>query len=106
MMHSSFPIFSITVSGSRSAREITSFTKNIVKKRLENIPGVGSVDLVGGAEKEVQIEIDAARFEAYNLSIQDVINSVGTQNVEIPGGNLTNGPLAAFITNNGKIQES
>jgi len=100
----SFPIFSITVSGSRPAREITTFTKDVVKKRLENIPGVGSVDLVGGAEKEVQIEIDASRLEAYNLSIQDVINCVGTQNVEIPGGNLTQGPRQLLVRTMGKYK--
>jgi len=100
----SFPIFSITVSGSRPAREITTFTKNIVKKRLENIPGVGSVDLVGGAEKEVQVEVDASRLEAYNLSIQDVINCVGSQNVEIPGGNLTQGPRQLLLRTMGKYK--
>ncbi len=58
---------------------------------MENIPGVGSVDLVGGAEKEVQIEVDASKLRAYNISIQDVIMNVGAQNVEIPGGNVTEG---------------
>jgi HAE1 family hydrophobic/amphiphilic exporter-1 len=100
----SFPIFSLTVSGNKSAKEITTFTKDVVKKRLENIPGVGSVDLVGGAEKEVQIEIDAARLQAYNISIQDVINSVGTQNVEIPGGNLTEGPRQLLLRTMGKYK--
>jgi HAE1 family hydrophobic/amphiphilic exporter-1 len=101
---SSLPIFSITVSGNKSSKDITSFTKDVVKKRLENIPGVGSVDLVGGAEKEVQVEIDAARLQAYNLSIQDVINSVGSQHVEIPGGNLTEGPRQLLLRTMGKYK--
>jgi hydrophobe/amphiphile efflux-1 (HAE1) family protein len=100
----SFPIFSITVSGNKSPKDITTFTKDVVKKRLENIPGVGSVDLVGGAEKEVQVEIDAARLQAYNLSIQDVINGVGSQNVEIPGGNLTEGPRQLLLRTMGKYK--
>ena len=62
MMPQSFPIFSLTVSGNKSPKDITTFTKDVVKKRLENIPGVGSVDLVGGAEKEVQVEIDAFKI--------------------------------------------
>ena len=37
----SLPIMSLTVSGNESDKEITTLTKNIVKKRLENIPGVG-----------------------------------------------------------------
>jgi HAE1 family hydrophobic/amphiphilic exporter-1 len=100
----SFPIFSLTVSGNKSPKDITSFTKDVVKKRLENIPGVGSVDLVGGAEKEVQVEIDASRLQAYNLSIQDVINGVGSQHVEIPGGNLTEGPRQLLLRTMGKYK--
>ncbi|MDR3611087.1 MAG: efflux RND transporter permease subunit [Ignavibacteriaceae bacterium] len=100
----SLPIFSITVSGNKSPKDITTLTKDVIKKRLENIPGVGSVDLVGGAEKEVQIEIDAARLQAYNLSIQDVINSVGSQNVEIPGGNLTEGSRQLLLRTMGKYK--
>ena len=100
----SLPIFSITVSGNQSPKDITTFTKDVVKKRLENIPGVGAVDLVGGAEKEVQIEIDASRLQAYNLSVQDVINTVGSQNVEIPGGNLTEGPRQLLLRTMGKYK--
>jgi hydrophobe/amphiphile efflux-1 (HAE1) family protein len=100
----SFPIFSLTVSGNKSPKDITTFTKDVVKKRLENIPGVGSVDLVGGAEKEVQVEIDASRLQAYNLSVQDVINGVGSQNVEIPGGNLTEGSRQLLLRTMGKYK--
>src|SRR5512135_940268 len=53
------PIFVLTVSGERSEKDITTFTKNIIKKRLENVPGVGRVDIVGGAEREIQIGVDA-----------------------------------------------
>lgn len=92
----------LTVSGNMSDRDITTFTKDVVKSRLENIPGVGSVDLVGGAEKEVQIEVDASKLRAYNISIQDVIMNVGAQNVEIPGGNVTEGSRQLLVRTMGK----
>lgn len=100
----SLPIMSLTVSGNQSDKEITSYTKDVIRKRLENIPGVGSVTLVGGAEREIQVEVDAARLKAYNLSIQDVIMSVGVQNVEIPGGNLTEGPRQLLVRTMGKYK--
>ena len=100
----SFPIMSLTVSGNMSDKDITTFTKNVVKKRLENIPGVGSVDLVGGAEREIQIEVNAAKLNAYNISIQDVIMSVGAQNVEIPGGNVTEGARQLLVRTMGKYK--
>jgi len=100
----SFPIMSLTVSGSLSEKEITELTKTSIKKRLENIPGVGAVNLVGGAEREIQIEVDASRLRAFNLSIQDVIQNVGAQNVEIPGGNLTEGSRQVLLRTMGKYK--
>ena len=100
----SLPIMYLSVSGNMSDKDITTFTKNVVKKRLENIPGVGSVELVGGAEREIQIEVDAARLSAYNISIQDVIMNVGGQNVEIPGGNITEGSQQLLVRTMGKYK--
>lgn len=100
----SFPIMSLTVSGSNSEKEITEFTKTTIKKRLENIPGVGAVNLVGGAESEIQIEVDASKLRAFSLSIQDVIQNVGAQNVEIPGGNLTEGSRQVLLRTMGKYK--
>ncbi|HEX7358092.1 MAG TPA: efflux RND transporter permease subunit, partial [Ignavibacteriaceae bacterium] len=101
----SLPIMYLTVSGNMSDRDITTFTKDVVKNRLENIPGVGSVDLVGGAEKEVQIEVDAVKLKAYNISIQDVIMNVGAQNVEIPGGNVIEGSRQLLVRTMGKYKD-
>jgi len=96
------PIFTLTISGERSDKEITTYTKNIIKKRLENVPGVGRADLIGGAEREIQLTLDAARLQAYNLSIQDVIQSVGAANVEIPAGNLEQGNRQILLRTMGK----
>ncbi len=96
------PIITVTVAGDRSEKDITTYTKDVIKKRLENVPGVGAVDLVGGAEREIQIEVDAARLKAYGLSVQDVIQSVGAANVEVPGGNLVQGPRQLLLRTMGK----
>ena len=101
----SLPIMYLSVAGNMSERDITTFTKDVVKPRLENIPGVGSVNLVGGAEKEVQIDVDAAKLRAYNISIQDVIQNVGAQNVEIPGGNVIEGPHQLLVRTMGKYTD-
>lgn len=100
----SLPIMSITVSGNRSPKEITTYTKDVIKKRLENIPGVGSVDLVGGAEREIRIEVDAAKLKAFNISINDVIGALGNSNVEIPGGNLIDGKRQVLLRTMGKLK--
>ena len=99
------PILSLTISGTRSPKDITTFTKDEIIKRLENIPGIGSVNLVGGSEREVQVEVDAAKLQAYQLSIQDVIMAVSASNVEIPGGNLIQGKNQLLLRTMGKFQK-
>ncbi len=98
----SLPILTLTVSGSRSGKAITTYTKDVIKKRLENVPGVGSVDLVGGDERELEVEVDAAKMQALNLSVQDIVQSVGSANMEVPAGNLIKGPRQILLRTMGK----
>jgi HAE1 family hydrophobic/amphiphilic exporter-1 len=98
----SSPIYTVAVSGSMAEKELTTFTKNVVKKRLENVPGVGRVDLVGGAEREIEIQVDAARMQAHNLSIQEVVQAIAAANVEVPAGNLVQGERQILLRTTGK----
>jgi HAE1 family hydrophobic/amphiphilic exporter-1 len=100
----STPILTLTISGNRPDREITDFADNVVRPRFENIQGVGSADLVGGAEREILIEADADRLRAYNLSVNDIIQSVGAANIEVPGGNLNQGNRQLILRTMGKIK--
>lgn len=101
------PILTVAVSStSRSEKEVTQYTKDVIKKRLENIQGVGSVDLVGGAEREIQILVDNEKLKAHNLSVQDIIQKVGAANVEVPGGNLYQGDRQLIVRTMGKIKNA
>ena len=102
---SSQPILTLTVAGERTEKELTTFTKDIIKKRLENISGVGSVTLVGGAEREILVAVDADRLHAYNLSINDVVQSVASANVEIPGGTIKQGNSQFVLRTMGKLNK-
>jgi len=99
------PILVLTASGPLSEKDLTEFTKNTIKKRIENVPGVGAVQLIGGAEREIQIDIDLERLKAYSLSVQDVIQSVGASNIEIPGGNLNQGSRQLLLRTMGKFKK-
>lgn len=100
----SLPIMALAISGKRSEKEVTDFTKNVIKKRLENVPGVGNIELVGGAEREIEVLVDASKLESYKLSIQDVMQSVGAAHVEIPGGNLIKGDRQVLLRTMAKFK--
>ncbi len=100
----STPIFTLTISGERPEREITSYTQDVIKKRLENVPGVGRVDLVGGSEREIQVEVSASKMQSYNLSIQDIVQALASTNLEVPAGNLIQGKRQVLLRTMGKLQ--
>ena len=61
-----------------------------ITSRLAKLPGVGSIKLSGGAEREIKVNIDAQRLKAYNLSVLQVLNTIKSSNIEIPAGNVEN----------------
>ncbi|HAM34246.1 MAG TPA: hypothetical protein DCP41_12375, partial [Deltaproteobacteria bacterium] len=60
-----------------------------VKRRFENLPGVGKVDLVGSSKREVNVNIDQARLEALGMGVDEVIAGIRSENVNTPLGRLT-----------------
>jgi HAE1 family hydrophobic/amphiphilic exporter-1 len=81
-------VMQITLSGSRTQREITTLAKDVIKPRLESVSGVGSVDLLGGKEREILIALNPNRMESHQVSVEDVTGALMTSNMEIPGGRV------------------
>ena len=89
------PIMAVMVAGDLPIRALTEFARDGIKERLQRIPGVGSVTLVGGREREVRIWLDANRLRAYALTADDVIQAIRREHAEIPGGRLETGHRTA-----------
>ncbi len=84
------PIMNIAASASLSSTEFYKLVENRIQPRLAKIPGVGSVQMTGGNEREIKVNIDANKLKAYNLSALQVLQAVQTANMEIPAGNVEN----------------
>jgi len=85
----SSPVMTVALSGDRPARELTELADKIVKVRLERSSGVGEVTIVGGLKRAINVWIDANRLGAYRLPISAVRDAIVSQNVSVPGGNVT-----------------
>src|SRR5262245_47037690 len=73
-----FPIVSVAVNApGLSPSAATELAEKVVKRRLENVSGVGAVDLLGEAKREIQVVVDRGRLAAYRLSLTDVMNALG-----------------------------
>src|SRR5512139_1555639 len=86
------PIVSLAVrSDTLPPKDLTTLVEKKVKRRIENISGVGKVDLVGSSKREVNVDIDPARLEALGMGVDEVIAGLQSENVNTPLGRLTRG---------------
>ncbi|MCC6210104.1 MAG: efflux RND transporter permease subunit [Burkholderiales bacterium] len=84
-----FPIASVAVqSRGRSLRELTTLADQVIKKRLENVGGVGQATLVGGVKREIKIYLNLEAMEAQRVGADQVVRALGTENQEIPAGSI------------------
>ena len=84
-----FPIVSVAVtSAKRSLRDLTTFADQVVKKRLENVAGVGQATLVGGLMREIRVALRLEDLEAQRVGADQVIQALRTENQELPAGTL------------------
>ena len=69
-----------------SAVELTNWADQVFKKRLENVRGVGSVTLVGGTKREINIYLNPQAMEALGVSAGQVVDAVRSENQALPVG--------------------
>ena len=77
------PILAIMIAGDLPVRDLTRFAKDEVKERLQRIRGVGSVTLVGDREREIHVWFDADRIRAYEVTADDVVQSISRERVAL-----------------------
>jgi len=71
-----------------SAVELTNWADQVLKKRLENVRGVGSVTLVGGTKREINIYLNPQAMEAFGVSASQVVDAVRSENQALPVGSV------------------
>jgi len=98
------PILTLTVSGFQSLKELTEIAENHVKEPLESVSGVGSIALIGEQKREVQVLVDPERLKAYRLSMRTVAQALEKQNVEFPGGRMTQESGETVIRTLGRVR--
>ena len=69
-----------------SAVELTNWTDQTLKKRLENVRGVGSVTLVGGTKREINIYLNPQSMDALGITPEQVATAVRAENQDLPAG--------------------
>lgn len=100
---SDIPALTFTLYGG-DMMEMRSYAENNLKPMLERLEGVSEIDVYGGQEQEVAIEIDPDKLENYNLSIVDVYNKMKSASANLPGGILREGEKEYLVKIEAEIE--
>lgn len=84
---SEFPIMQVNVSGQYGLVQLKEIAEDL-QDRLESIPSVLEVNLAGGLEREVKVDVNLPKLKYYGLTFGDLVAAIQTENVTVPGGNI------------------
>ncbi len=99
-----FPIMTVNLAADYSMAQLTQIGERL-EEELEAISGVREVDLIGGLEREVQVNVDLNSLKGYNLSFQQIIGAIQGQNLTMPGGTIDVDRLAYLLRISGEFQD-
>jgi HAE1 family hydrophobic/amphiphilic exporter-1 len=80
------PVATLAFSAPLPIERLTKLADEVVKPAIQQIPGVGSVTLLGGREREITVVVDPGLAKGYGLSPLDVVQGVRAQSIDVPGG--------------------
>ncbi len=101
----SSPILSLAVSGNRESRELYVLADRFVKNVVESAHGVSEVTIAGAMDRAIQVNIEARRLAAYQLSIMQVRDALARQNTDVPGGKVDAGTHELSLRTMGRVQD-
>ena len=102
---SEFPIMAVNVSGDYDAIKLGDFAET-VKDRLEELPEINRVDVVGAPVREIQVNVDKLKMEAAKVGYSDIEQAIQRENADISGGLLEVGGQKRTLRVNGQFKSA
>ena len=93
----SFPILILGAASNLDPIQMRDIIDNQVKYRIERIPGVASLDVHGGLNREIHVNLNAEKLKALGLPIDQVLNRIEEQNINLPAGSIEQGQMDITI---------
>ena len=84
--------------------QLTTWADQVLKKRLENVRGVGAVNLVGDTPREINIYLDPAALQAFGITPAQVATAVRSENQDLPVGSIRSLQQERVVQINARIE--
>ncbi|MGE4347299.1 MAG: efflux RND transporter permease subunit [Flavobacteriaceae bacterium] len=99
------PIITIAATGDMDEVEFFDLIDKKIQPTLSRVPGVAQVNLVGGEEREIQVNINQEKLEGFGLSVPEVRQVVMASNLDFPTGNVKTRENTTLIRLAGKYKD-
>jgi len=98
----SFPVLILGASGSMDPVRMRQLIDEQVKHRIERIPGVAALNVFGGLDREIHVDLSAEKVKALALPLDQILQKIRAENVNVPAGSLERGNLDVMIRTPGE----
>ena len=79
------------------------FTVDVVRERLERVPGVATSEVYGGGAKEIRVVIDPTKMARYRLTVAEMLTRMRAANIAITGGDVEEGKRRYVVRTEAKL---
>lgn len=101
---SMMPIINLTLSGDTDLVTLKKLADEEIKPALERLGGIASVDVAGGLDSLIKVEVDPIKLHAYGLTLQNITQVLQAENLNLPGGTVQLGNLELMVRTTGEFQ--
>jgi len=98
------PIMAISIAGGRDLWGMKELAESVFRRRLEQIDGVAQAAVTGGLEREIHVDVDAARLESYGITIEQIATALSQANASSPSGTIRRGQFRYALRTMGELQ--
>lgn len=98
------PVIKFGVTAKIAPEKLYLLTDNQIKSQLSKLKGVGQVSLIGGNEREIKININKNKLDAYKITIRQIYQAIYNANIEMPTGKIESNVKQYTVRLLGKIK--
>jgi hydrophobic/amphiphilic exporter-1 (mainly G- bacteria), HAE1 family len=97
-------VVSLAVTSTRGLEELTRILERDIARRLDQIPGVGSLEVRGGIYRRIRVDVRRDRLKAAGLTVLDLQDALVRENVAAPGGSVQAGLTDIYVRPEGEFE--
>jgi HAE1 family hydrophobic/amphiphilic exporter-1 len=101
---SMIPVLQLGVYSGQNLADLKTHVEDNVIPRIERLQGVASVDLTGGLDREILIELDKNKMENYGVEFNSITQNLLLENFNLSGGNINRGNVEYIVRVTGKFE--